>query len=274
LTTACTPDAGTPHSAGGTSSNPSDLAIEEYRGVHAVLDEATLTVELPLDGLVSQDFDVQLLYFKSQLARIGRCIKSHGGSSTPNAVVAWDQIAPQENTTHGRWDVATAKKYGPNLDPRRGLPALEAIPLEQADLPLFSSCYQDLVKNPEDIDEEYRTPNFADRLRGDAIAAARESAEGQAALSDLHDCLADHGIDADSQGQPDSKYSAQSEKDQIVTATALAQCNTEHRVPHRLFDLQAKYETASIADHQDELAIARKEKQSFIKELESSINGD
>lgn len=264
LATACT-------SQSATSENHGTANVEAYADGQAVVDDVAMTVELPLDDLVSQAFDVQVLYFKSQLARIERCIGSSGGSSKLISAVDWNEVRPLENTTYGRWDVSAARKYGLDPDPSRGLPTFESMPIEKADLPLLSPCYQKLARNPEAIDETYRTSNIADNLRNEAISATKDSVEGQSVLAELHDCLAASGINSDSQGQLDSKYSAQSQEDQIAAATVSAQCNSDLRVPHRLFDLQAKFEADAMANHESELITAQKEKQAFVASLESSI---
>lgn len=255
---------------GGTSST--DPISGGPGEVRAIVDEETLTAMLPLDDLVSQDETVQLLYFKSQVVRISRCVKSHGGSLIPNASVQGLQIVSQENRTHGQWDIDSAKKFGFEVDPDRGLPKLTSLPWRSEDLPRVSSCYKDLAHAAADVDDFYRASNSADRLRSEAISAARESEEGKAALVELQVCLREQNISSDASGQIDTKYFSQTQAEQIATATALARCNFEKRVPQRLFDLQAKNETALIADHQEELAVARKAKLAYIKKLETIVN--
>lgn len=256
-----------------------DVSIAAFSDVTAELDfENGIAVTPMTPYMINQSFEYEVLFRKADATLISTCMAEQGLEYAKLAETDWDNLVPMEDRMFGLWDVDDAAKFGGEGDRGRGIPkgSVEEKVDKHYEM-TWQECAYNLAKHPmlggNGGDEPPST--IADRIYGNAVRQANESAEAKAANKKFAECLADRDIATDPEtGYISSDYFELGKEVRLAASLAEAECNVDTGRIQTMFDLVARYETAYMKDYEPQLAAVMESKNENFAALQAIIDGE
>ncbi|UCR89716.1 hypothetical protein [Mycetocola spongiae] len=266
----CAGSPGDPEPNDAASSLPR-VSIDEFAGVTAHLDFIAGTVELPLASLSTQSAPYVTRVNRAIDALTDSCMQQKGFLSPPSPDRN-SEFAESENREFGQWSVSIASEFGFALPPNTGHPPTDTLALGVPYNADFPGCMEDAKQQLIDSLEYLEAPNIDFQIGRDAHQFVVESTEGREALGRRAECIEQKGVILDpNRIELSEQYLQQPPETQIAAATAEAECAVSTGAIQELFNLQARYQSALMRDHEAALEEHRTRMDQIARTLDSVI---
>ena len=251
------------------------VSIEGYADVTATLDYAHAGVSLPMDKYLADSASYISTVLQAINALTDQCMTAKGYPANSDDL---NRPCVQEDRLFGLWSTEYAAKYGTDL-------ALEGKPGE-IDLTTYDSDYAIDYSACKDATRQSLSEPLAlldgkaiigldVRIRHTATELVLTSNAGQTARRDWESCMTNQGIVLeDRDGWPAASYSDHGQSEVIRVTVIEAECARTTGAVQRLYNLQARYESAFIDAEQSELNALSDERTAIRAVLETAIAGD
>lgn len=225
-----------------------EVDISEYGDVTADLDYDHAIATTPEDalGITTPEFAVRILHGIAVEADV--CMEKNGFAASA-ASADWSPFVAEEDRTYGLWSVPYAQTYGMALaSDVTSMKPLDTSGLSTEERNQLETCYdQAKTTLSDDLLWIQDRNNLQTSIGFQAYDLTLADGEAQAARSDWTTCLTDAGIEVDpDDGRPIDAYKSEGKEAEIAAAVAEAQCARTTGAVQRLYDIQARYESALI----------------------------
>lgn len=249
------------------------VSISEYADVTATLDFDTGTVQLPLDRYRLSEPQNDAVIDNALDTLASECLVKAGFtplSFTP--VVARQQ---NEDRLFGRWSVSLAEKYGTGLDPSEKSSLIDTSAQGDDYTAKYGECYDAAKDTVADHIEALTDPGMGYKISANAHAQVLKDDEGIAAIEKSLKCMEDRGISVqrDDGAGPSGDYRNQPREEQVRVATQAARCRVDTGAIQTLYDLDARYQSAYIAQYEAQLKAQSDSVSDLIAALEKIVSG-
>lgn len=238
----------------------SDVSIDDYGSVTAKLDLEHGTVSLPLDAYDSRSPEIENLLDRARFEVFNQCLSTHGLAKSSGEPPSATAVAPN-NRRYFLWDLPTAEKFGFGIDPA----GKAGYPDPKGDPAVIEACRSEgltaiMPYTGESLDgNEESGPGIDYRLRQAAETLVEKDTGFSAAIADIENCFSDHGLKSDGHGHIGDGYADAALDKQIPVAVTVVKCATDTGAAQKVYDLQARYESALMSRYEAQLA-AQKDK--------------
>lgn len=251
-------------------------SLERDTSAHATLDRETVQVRYPIDEFQLSEEDNMVLS-RARAVAMAPCIRAKGYTFDTS-----DDEAPAEYRPYGLWSVERAGTFGSDMPRTKAQAAGQpesAKPANTVPDEVHGQCFKEAqgefeAFKPKDLAAD---PGIANRINGDARAAAEASPEWNSARDKWAACLRHKGLTAIDAGQGWSAKEALPVLEQLSTnptpelrqediriAVIEASCNEETKLTQTLADLEASYQAPLIRKNQAALNEEKKHNQAVV----------
>lgn len=250
----------------------SDVSIDDYGSVTAKLDLDRGTASLPLDPYQSLTPELNSLLLQAETGVANQCLAQHGigkiTSQPPSPSI--DQGAYRR---YFPWNLDTAQRFGLGLDPAgKGI-----FTDPQGDPQTIDDCRAEgltaiLPFTGEGGGEGKETgPGIDVKIRTAAESLVEKNPAYISAIKELDGCITGHGQKTDGHGILAPEYGDRPLDQQIPAAVIAVNCAIDSGTVQKVYDLQARYESAIMPRYEAQLGAVREKTASAATTLKKMI---
>lgn len=250
-----------------------DVSIEKYSEVTAVLDFGNGQARLPLDRFSVNSPEVVTRALHAIAVRTDRCMTKRGFPEVASSV-DWSEFRPIEDRRYGVWSSALAEKFGFDVDPDAGPRTVDMVRFGVDYNKALPSCTDEAKSSLKPQFDFLESPNIGFQTRSRSQDLVLASREGKAALADWRACMESQGIVLDpDDGRPSPNYKEQGKAAEVKAAVTEAGCADSSNAIQRLYDLQARYESAYLDAYGAQFASLDDKRSEMLTALDRVISG-
>lgn len=242
---------------------------------HAILDEETETIHLPMDSYYMTSREALMVQHVNDL-RIDECLADSGRSYSPSRA-DWAASVSAPDRRYGIWNAETAARYGYELPPDPYLDSVMRLvegdsSLTPAQIGAQDQCIASIDTLP--------VINYGSGFYNDATAFMKVADDGVAAgaaatgrddvYSQTHQaysaCMGEQAIMLIGDGQGWMPVLPEELEQQVKVAVIDVACHESADVVQTLTDVEARYQAAYIAAHEADLVAVQNEVDGIVDE--------
>lgn len=249
------------------------VSIAEYDSVTAVLDPTAGTVQLPLDRYQLSESANSALMNDALNVLASDCLVEAGYA--PLNAPRTQPGGPVEDRLFGRWSVSLAEKYGTDPDPRERSSLIDTSAQGAEYTEKYQHCYDAAKEKIGDHLDALTAPGIAYKISYNAYEAVLKDSAGKAAVEKSLGCMEDKGITVQRENGagPSDDYRTQPSEEQLRVATLAARCRMDTGAIQTLYDLDARYQSAYIAQYEAQLTSQSDSMSAHVDALEKIVAG-
>jgi len=250
------------------------VSIDGYADVTATLDYTHAGVSLPMDEYSADSASYVSTVLQAINALTDRCMTAKGHPANSDDL---NRPYVQEDRLFGLWSTEFAAKYGTDPAPEGEAKEIDLTAYDSGYAIDYSACKdtarQSLSEPLAQLDVKALV-GLDVRIRNTATELVLTSNAGQTAKGDWETCMTTRGLVLeDRDGRPAASYRDHGQSEVIRVTVIEAECARTTGAVQRLYDLQARYESAFIDAEQSELDNLLEERTAIRTDLESAIAG-
>lgn len=256
-----------------SSASDGEVSIDGYSDLVADLDFTVGIAVLPLDRyyLGSPEYVVKVLH--AIAVTTDECLVEAGLPAIASTV-DWSPFTPYEDRRYGVWSVENASRYGLDLSPEAGPPAVDTLQYGVEFNAVYTECSDEAKESLLDQLEFSQQPNVDRQIRGRAQELAAAHPDGAAAFEAWQACMEDRGIVLEpSDGRPSAQYSEQGKEAEIQATVVEAECARNSGAIQQLYNLQARYEAVLLDAQEAQFNEFLSQREAAVEVFDAAIAG-